>query len=51
MSAGEAPCLLCSRNLVHDGQRMPRHLDMATGVPCRGSGVPVGHTWDLEMVM
>lgn len=48
---GETACLLCSRPLRHDGQRMPRHLDMVIGVPCRGSGVPVNHTWDLEMVL
>ena len=47
----EAMCLLCARHLRPDGARFPRHIDMAVGVPCRGSGVPLGHTWDLEMVM
>ena len=49
--SGESMCLLCARELRHDGHRMPRHLDMALGIPCRGSGVPVNHTWDLEMVV
>lgn len=46
----EHVCPLCARLVRPAGDHIPRHLDQTLGVPCRGSGVPLSHDWERDMI-
>ena len=46
----EHVCPLCARLVRPAGDHLPRHLDQTLGVPCRGSGVPLSHDWERDMI-